>query len=531
MRPQWYTREVKRTEIVVLLLILATAIGFRFVGLATTPPGLYPDEAMNGNNALNAIRTGDYKIFYPENNGREGLFINLQSVAIRIFGNTPFALRSVSALIGVLTVLGVYLLARRMFDDWRLAAMAAFLMATGFWHVNFSRIGFRAILSACTAVWGFYYLYKGIETHRLWHWGLAGLWFGLGFHTYIAFRILPAAVILTLGAYWLSLRAVFSHGKYANARHQMLGGAALMVGVLILVLLPMAAHFYANPQDLIGRTAKVSVWASENPWTTLGVTAAKTLGMFFVYGDTNWRHNIAGQPILFWPVAALFAVGLLHTLWRFVHSWRTRGYPSTVQTLLLSWFVVGLAPAILSPEGAPHALRALLVAPAVYMMAGVGLHWLALSLERWYGANDHRQICLPMRHLPGGSGHRMCADRSTVVVTFAVVAFLIAVGFSDARRYFVEWGNNPAVASEFTAHYLPIAARLRAAPPATLKYVVVTRGDVLVNGVPMSAQTVMYLTDTWQPAQQREHNIYYLSTEQFKQHAYPRGAMVIQLDP
>ncbi|MCC6934187.1 MAG: glycosyltransferase family 39 protein [Candidatus Yanofskybacteria bacterium] len=522
---------MKRTEAIVLLLILATAIGFRFVHLGSVPPGLYPDEAMNGNNALAALRSGDFKIFYPENNGREGLFINLQAIAIHFLGNTPVALRSVSALIGVLTVLGVYLLARRMFDDWRLAAMAAFLMATGFWHVNFSRIGFRAILSACTAVWGFYYLYKGIETHRVWHWALAGLWFGLGFHTYIAFRVMPLAVILTLGAYWLSLRAAFSHDKYLHARHQMLGGVALAVGIMIIALLPMAAHFYANPGDLVGRTAKVSVWAGDNPWQTLAITTGKTLGMFFFAGDTNWRHNLAGQPILFWPVAALFAVGLLRTIWRFVHSWRTRGHPGVVHTLLLSWFFVGLLPAILSPEGAPHALRTILVAPAVYIVAGAGLHWLIIALERWYGANDHRQICLPMRHLPGTSGHRMCVDRSTFVVAVATVAFLIAVAIADGHRYFVEWGTNPAVASEFTAHYLPIAQRLNAAPPAALKYVVVTRGDVLVNGIPMSAQTVMYLTDTWQPAQQRERNIYYLTREQFARHAYPRGALVVQLDP
>ena len=34
------------------------------------PPGLYPDEAMNGNNAQEAIDTGNFKFFYPENFGR-----------------------------------------------------------------------------------------------------------------------------------------------------------------------------------------------------------------------------------------------------------------------------------------------------------------------------------------------------------------------------------------------------------------------------------------------------------------------------
>ena len=122
-------------------------------------------------------------------------------------------------------------------------------------------------------------------------------------------------------------------------------------------------------------------------------------------------------------------------------------------------------------------------------------------------------------------------DRSTLVVTIALLSVLLAVIIGDAQRYFVRWGQHPAVADEFTARYTDVADRLTALPPATLKYVVVTKGDVLVRGVPMSAQTVMFLTDTWLPEQQREKNIYYLTEQQFKEQKFPRGAIVIQLDP
>ncbi|MEK7151084.1 MAG: hypothetical protein AAB784_00005, partial [Patescibacteria group bacterium] len=70
----------------IIVLIIIVAIFFRFQSITSTPPGLYPDEAMNGNNALEAIETGNYKVFYSENNGREGLFINIQAQSIKIFG-------------------------------------------------------------------------------------------------------------------------------------------------------------------------------------------------------------------------------------------------------------------------------------------------------------------------------------------------------------------------------------------------------------------------------------------------------------
>ena len=93
----------------IVLLIIVIAVVFRFHHIMSTPPGLYPDEAMNGNNALYALDTappaGGFKVFYPDNNGREGLFINIQALSVKAFGNAPWALRIVSAVFGVLTVL------------------------------------------------------------------------------------------------------------------------------------------------------------------------------------------------------------------------------------------------------------------------------------------------------------------------------------------------------------------------------------------------------------------------------------------
>ena len=65
-----------RKEFYAVVLIFLVAAFLRFQNLALLPPGLYPDEAMNGNNVLEASKTGNWKVFYPANNGREGLFIN-----------------------------------------------------------------------------------------------------------------------------------------------------------------------------------------------------------------------------------------------------------------------------------------------------------------------------------------------------------------------------------------------------------------------------------------------------------------------
>jgi hypothetical protein len=52
--------------------IVALGAFLRFYLITDLPPGLYRDEAMNGNNAIEAIHTGEFNAFYPENHGREG---------------------------------------------------------------------------------------------------------------------------------------------------------------------------------------------------------------------------------------------------------------------------------------------------------------------------------------------------------------------------------------------------------------------------------------------------------------------------
>ena len=99
---------IKNKTVLLLLLIVALAGFLRFWQLDKLPPGLYPDEAANGVNALQVLDNADFKVFYPENNGREGFFINLQALSVQVFGTTPWALRAVSALVGTLTILIFY---------------------------------------------------------------------------------------------------------------------------------------------------------------------------------------------------------------------------------------------------------------------------------------------------------------------------------------------------------------------------------------------------------------------------------------
>jgi len=525
------------------LLILIVAAVFRFQHITSIPLGLYPDEAINGNQAAEALGTGNFKVFYPENNGREGLFINLQALALKVFGYHIWSLRVVSAIAGILTVLGLYFLVSRLLN-WQIAALSGYLLAIGFWHVNFSRMGFRAIMAPLLLVWGMYFLWQGLSSGRLWNFGLSAVLWGLGFYTYIAFRVMPLMLILTLGAYWYAVhphtkreqvpsalnpdssrygvgaRKDFGHEKYEFIKNRLIRGLALFLVVIILVGFPIGYYFWTHPTDFFGRVGQLSIFASDNPLKQLAQNTIQTLGMFNFAGDYNWRHNLSGQPMLLWPVGVLFFLGFIRSWIKLFKTKKTHGHFSTVHVMLLSWFFVGLLPVIFSNEGIPHALRAIIVIPVVFIWAGEGLWWVIDKIGDWYRARDVHEFSIRHRWL----------KESSVAAIFTLVVLLIAFTLVEYDKYFNKWAKNPNVAMAFNQNYVDIGNRLNAMPQKTKKYVLVNAGGVLVNGIPMPAQTVMFITDTYTLEKQKAKNIYYLTEEQYKKGLYDRNSVVIPLE-
>lgn len=131
---------------------------------------------------------------------------------------------------------------------------------------------------------------------------------------------------------------------------------------------------------------------------------------------------------------------------------------------LYVWLLIFLLPVVLSNEGLPHALRALpLVIPAV-IFAAMGLEWLVTKI-----------------------------NTRLVILLFVFFAAIAMHGFN---QYFLRWANNPHVYHAFNGSYADLGRYLNTLPQTTQKYVIVnTPGHMLVDNIPMPAQTVMFFTD------------------------------------
>jgi 4-amino-4-deoxy-L-arabinose transferase-like glycosyltransferase len=461
------------------ILIIATFL--RFYHFSTTPPGLYPDEAMDGNNAVEVAQTGQFHVFYPEDNGREGLYVNIIAIILKVWPiYKPWIIRLPAAVAGVLTVWGLYLLVAELFGNGP-GLLASFLLATSFWHINFSRIGFRAILAPLFLTWTLWLLtkaFRSIHTKRAYFYTvLAGILYAAGFYTYIAYRITPILFLLFI--------------PFFRKNPGFWKKAILFIVVTFIVAAPIGLYFVQNPGSFFGRTAQISVTNAQDPVHDFVVNILKTALMFNFHGDNNWRQNISGAPELFWPVGILFILGIalgIYSLWR---RWRKkplneqidRLFPSFATLLTFAWIIFGGLPAAASDEGIPHALRSILMVAPAMIFAALGGIWLYGIIKKYWGMNFAN------------------------IIAAAFIVIVAVFGYVD---YFIVWAQNPNVPGAFNANYVQLGDEINQLPASTPKYIVVNAGGVLARGIPVPAETVMFITDSFTIKDQQAHNIHYL---------------------
>ena len=468
----------KRAKYAALFGILMIAVFLRFHHLTTTPPGLYVDEAIEGDDASEAATTGHYQVFYTKDNGREGLYVNLIAILIEYFHapHEPWVVRLPAAIAGVLTVPGVWLLASELFGD-EAGLLAAFLLATSFWHINFSRIGFRAILAPFFLTWTIYFLLRAFKTSSSragWIWAAsAGTMYALGFYTYIAYRITPLLLLL--------LSPFYKKNKDFGRR------AFLFTATTFLVVAPIGWYFLRHPGDFFGRLSQVSVTGQRNPIHDFVANLIKTALMFTSHGDENWRHNLSGAPELFWPVGICFLVGIIVGVEFLLRHSREEdrvnagpGFPEVFGTsLILAWLFLGMLPVAASDEGIPHALRSILTIPPAIMLAALGGKWLFGLANRW---------------TPMGA-------RTAAAFFLAIVA---AYGYYE---YFVLWANDSHLRDAFSADDVTIGREINTLPIGDPKYLVFPSWSLPPKGVGPAA--IMFITGSYTPEEQKQKNIHY----------------------
>ena len=363
--------------------ILCLAFILRMYKLGEVPLSLNWDETSNAYNAYSILKTGrdEYGNFLPLTNRafedyKPPLYMYLNIISVALFDPTPFAARLPSAIFGTITVFLVYLLTKKLFENYQtkfsIAYLSMLMLAISPWHLQVSRVGFEAnigLFFAVAAFTCFLYFILPSKTHELPSrllLVLSAILFGLSFYSYHAQRIfIPLMFLATL---FIFRKKIFSIPK-----------KLLVVFFVSVTLMILPLLFFLPPEAISGRFESITLTSytedvqksvefmhqdqqNNLPFSNILHNRREIISLryfknylsnfdfnfLFVKGDDNFRHHVENMGMLYLFQLPLVLIGIYYLL-----KTKTREY-----LFLIVWLLISPIPS--SPSNSsPHALRSL----------------------------------------------------------------------------------------------------------------------------------------------------------------------------
>jgi 4-amino-4-deoxy-L-arabinose transferase-like glycosyltransferase len=374
--PRW-----RRAEVIALAVILLAAALLRVVAIESYPIALHNDEMSCLFEARGFVES-ERPIFDLGwfNCPNFGFF--LTSLPMRILGPTLFALRLNSALLGLLSLIAVYLVVRRLFGV--RPAMLLLILSTPFhWHLHFSRAGFHYMQATSFTAVAVLLFIIAVDRRSPVLFGCAGVVTGIAWQTYYAAWLTP----LILSA-WVLVRLISDREQGKTA----VKGFIVTMVLFVVTTAPLLAFYAERPSGATSRPTSVFLFSEQNrehiefaygtssPAGQL-VTSAERYSRFFVggAGDTSVQYGLQGRfidPFLL----PLFLAGLAYALTLVRHPGGQ---------LLWIWFLGTMISGGLLTIDAPFSPRLtgitpiILLFPALLVDRILRIRWIADRRWRW----------------------------------------------------------------------------------------------------------------------------------------------------
>ena len=302
--------ESARWEPLVVLALFGLALALRAWRVDVIPATLSGDEGNFGRWSREVLDGRLINMFTTGHWSMPSLYGFFQAAGLKLLGDNMLGLRLPWAFVGTFSVLGAYMLVRRLFGR-NMAILVTLLVAGYSYHIHYSRLGLNNIADPFFVVWTLYFFVFGWQSGRRWPWMVAGLLTGLAFYFYTGGRQTP--VILLFVIIWAALT---ERDFLARARS---GLVALLIGFGVAVG-PMTLYAVQYPNDFNARMNQVGIiqtgWldreAQAHGISKLHVLLGQFRKVFFAFTQLHDRSDFyrPARPLLDFPSAILFLLGL-----------------------------------------------------------------------------------------------------------------------------------------------------------------------------------------------------------------------------
>lgn len=419
---------------VIFLLILLLGGFLRLIKQGQSPPGLNQDEALNAWNAYCLLKTGkdqvgvSWPIFYTRGFGGNAstLYMYFLIPFQAIWGLNIFTTRLGGEVAGIITIVLVYFVGKRLFDR-QVGLMAALLLSLNPWHLQQSRWGHEAtlcpllgILPLAMLLWAYMPISDNkTQAAKPLLAGLGGVVAGICCYGYHSVRIfIPVffltVFLLTLPEWWRCIKT----------RKGVLAVAAFIFGFAV-TFGPLAWQHIFHPEGISRHGLeqdRQGLFLGDAP---IG-TAVKNISsryihhfgpdFLFIHGSYYAIQSPPGCGMFHWYMLPVMLLGLIFLL---------RTFKSSISARVLLAFIIAypVGDSLYLSPGITTGMHALRSAPGLCSLILLGAAG-AVSGARWL------------------------KNRSQKWALIAKAVFFIAVvilNIQHFRRFYFEFNRNPYV--------------------------------------------------------------------------------------
>lgn len=376
-----------KKNILILFAILLLGSLLRLWEIGKIPNSLTWDEAALGYNAYSISETGKDEFSEPFpvvlrsfDDYKPAFYAYLIIPTYKVFGLNEFSVRLPSAVLGILSLISVYFLIKKLFKRDDITLLTVFMMAISPWHIQFSRVAFESNVGLAFNIFAATFFIYGLK--RYWMIILAALFAGLSVHTYQSDRVFTPLFILGMSIIFIKPLLKVPKKYVVSA-----------VSVGLIVVLPLVIYII-NDSNALLRAKGTSVFtnntvllkynAKRNEFNIevgneLGklldnrrvVYVKAVIGGYLSHFSPNWlltgdlaRHHPPAMGLIYVWEFPFILIGIYILLFS--------KFEKRTKYFIFFWFLLTPLPASIT-TGVPHSVRTLNFLPTWQLFTALGL--------------------------------------------------------------------------------------------------------------------------------------------------------------
>jgi len=304
-------------KLLFLCILLFSGL-IRVISLTNIPYVVHGDEAIIGLEAIKVLNISHVKqLFETGWYGYPQLTFLLPALPIQILGESLFALRFASVLLGMVSIVLMYFFISKIRNATE-AVIAATLLGFSHMHIHFSRTGFHYMQGLLFSQASLFLFLLALQKQKPVLFFLSGVITGLGFHVYLSARVAICVIaIVYVVSFFCKKLALIS---YKQVGFFLAGFIITILPILFLNDRAWTANSRSNQVFLFNNSSHLTSVYNTTNWIQIIKEQLIRVSSFMFRGrDSSEQYGIVSAGVDIFTMT-LSGIGIIMWVYKQIHK-------------------------------------------------------------------------------------------------------------------------------------------------------------------------------------------------------------------